>query len=1373
MHRNSFTPAKSFRGKPHALGICLLTAMVSPGHAQLQNAGDLLVDLNFTTLTPGDLPFAANAGTMGGGFEAFGPANSIPVISTTPNSTVKALYLDGRDWMMSVSSQTPVGGTPDRLDAPAGIVGVQPSRSVEAWVYNEAIPPEETILAWGKRGDAGRNFSCLYGSNPDWGALGQWGGPDLGWFNAVPPALGTWHHLSWVHTGTDVEGGGADPDKTLVYVDGELNNSENAGVLNTHLGPILLGAQMNGDGVNVDPDNRGTLRIGKVRVHDGALTAAQVLNNYNFESAGFPATVAVAMPALSGPIHRWSFAESSGTKVADSAGFLHGAVKGANSSWTGTSLSLPGGSGATEAYVDLPNYLISSNAKELGGSGEITIELWMTVSTSRTWSRLFDFGSSNLLEVPGPGGGGEGRDYLAVTAQEGDNTGRTLCTLRHSDPAGNGPLGAGGPANVNPAYGYDTATFGTERHLTLVWKDGQFLTIYEEGQLPVELRPGDIQMVQLNDVNCWLGRSNWTGDQNLQGDINEFRIYDRALSAGEVLKNRTEGPDAALPLPPDTDGDTLPNWFEGLYASATLDPTVAGQAGLDGDADGRTNFQEFQSGTHPGLADTDGDGLNDGQENIRGTDPLVTDSDGDGLSDGAEVNTHLTNPLVQDTDTDGFTDAQEVAAGSNPTDANSIPVIFLATRYSFNRPTEPAEEGSAITESISGLDGYVRGTGATWTGTGLSLPGGSSASAPYGDLPNHMISRFARANGGRGAVTVEGWVTINSNAQAGWERIFDFGSTAPGRRLGEVFRPGRAWTGNNAGQDYFMLAGARGNDVNLRRVDWTNNDSTGGAGNSIGADSAASDGTIDASFHFVMSYDETSGRLSYYENGALISETPSVLKLDSLNDVNSWLGRSNWLGDANLSGTLDEFRIYAGAFSASDAVKSRDKGPDTLPNGTNAATDITTLKITNPSGWPAWWEDRNATLPAPGSDSDSDGLTALQELGRGSDPTKADTDGDGLSDSAESNTGTYLSSSNTGTSPSDPDTDHDGLNDGAEVAALSDPFDVDTDDDLALDGSDAAPVNVEPVPLLPAHRWTFNDLPDGEIANGTPSADLVAGAGFEAVVRGEGASALTGGVVLPGGANNDTTPWIDLPNGLISTQPKVTLTGWLTINGFAGAWSRYMDFGDSNGLEVPPAVIGGGTSYLAYTAQLGADGGNQRFALKENPTESSYDVNQITNLGEEIFYAITVDSTPGNCSLYTLYRDGVFKLEVAGGTFPLSSVNDVNNWLGRSQYAGDSTMNGSYDEFRVYNGVLNEKAIMRLYANGPANNFTITNSQVVGAELQLTWNSRPNLTYTIESSPDLITWIAANANVASAGFTTTGAVPFGTGRLYYRVRLDE
>ncbi len=50
--------------------------------AQVQKAGDLLVDVDATQLAPGPLASIPNNGTMGGFFEAVGGTANTPVIAT-------------------------------------------------------------------------------------------------------------------------------------------------------------------------------------------------------------------------------------------------------------------------------------------------------------------------------------------------------------------------------------------------------------------------------------------------------------------------------------------------------------------------------------------------------------------------------------------------------------------------------------------------------------------------------------------------------------------------------------------------------------------------------------------------------------------------------------------------------------------------------------------------------------------------------------------------------------------------------------------------------------------------------------------------------------------------------------------------------------------------------------------------------------------------------------------------------------------------------------------------------------------------------------------------------------------------------------------
>jgi hypothetical protein len=100
-----------------------------------------------------------------------------------------------------------------------------------------------------------------------------------------------------------------------------------------------------------------------------------------------------------------------------------------------------------------------------------------------------------------------------------------------------------------------------------------------------------------------------------QGEMADFRIYDREISAADVwlLANRLS--------------------VSGSAAVATL------------------------------LIDADSDGLDDAID----PDPTKPDTDQDGLTDGQEVNTYGTNPSLADTDSDGVNDKLEVQYGTSPT----------------------------------------------------------------------------------------------------------------------------------------------------------------------------------------------------------------------------------------------------------------------------------------------------------------------------------------------------------------------------------------------------------------------------------------------------------------------------------------------------------------------------------------------------------------------------------------------------------------------------------------------------------------------------------------------------------------------------------
>ena len=275
------------------------------------------------------------------------------------------------------------------------------------------------------------------------------------------------------------------------------------------------------------------------------------------------------------------------------------------------------------------------------------------------------------------------------------------------------------------------------------------------------------------------------------------------------------------------------------------------------------------------------------------------------------------------------TAAEPAALGANVT-GGAFSTAGLKHLWDFNEPAGPASAATGLTDRAGGAHGVVRGDGATTTGTGVQLPGGHQSSAPYIDLPNHLISPLRQ-------VTIEGWLTVNTLGSQ-WGHVFTFGSSEPGGASGEVFGPGNANGGGEQGLDYITLTSSIETNYQAQRLAVRNAD-PGGSG--IGEFSRDSNSATVAGqpIHFAVTVDNaTPGLMTvrYYRDGVFKGELVNLpLNLSDFNDVNNWLGRGNWTGYPHVSATFDEFRLYDRALTAAEIEASRLAGPDAL---TAAAT---------------------------------------------------------------------------------------------------------------------------------------------------------------------------------------------------------------------------------------------------------------------------------------------------------------------------------------------------------------------------------------------------------------------------------------------------
>ncbi len=226
-------------------------------------------------------------------------------------------------------------------------------------------------------------------------------------------------------------------------------------------------------------------------------------------------------PPLGSLRHRYDFS-GTGTTLLDLVGDAHGTLEaGAMLDGSGV-LSLPGRvDNQTDQYVDLPNGILSP-------LDEVTLLVWTTYEGGAGFQRIFDFGDS----TSGEGQGDQGRNYLAL--------------LYGTNFANGDRLGAQIAAPGSPTLSLGTyfeLVQDQQFQVALTFRSNDRVALFAEAQ---ELIASPVQraLSELNDVNCWLGRSQWSKDHPYHGKYNEFRVYDVALNACQLATLKARGPDA-------------------------------------------------------------------------------------------------------------------------------------------------------------------------------------------------------------------------------------------------------------------------------------------------------------------------------------------------------------------------------------------------------------------------------------------------------------------------------------------------------------------------------------------------------------------------------------------------------------------------------------------------------------------------------------------------------------------------------------------------------------------------------------------------------------------------------------------------------------
>jgi Glycosyl hydrolase catalytic core/Concanavalin A-like lectin/glucanases superfamily/Ricin-type beta-trefoil lectin domain-like len=208
-------------------------------------------------------------------------------------------------------------------------------------------------------------------------------------------------------------------------------------------------------------------------------------------------------------IHRYSFISNANDEV----GTANGAVEG-GAVFSGGALVLNG----TNGYVALPAGIVN-------GLTAVTIETWATFGTIANNSFLFGFGNTD--------NGGSGEDYLFCTPHGGGSF-LARAAISGADPGYTAEQEAG----IAGALDNETNVMVA----TVFNPPANFIGLYINGILVASNNAVTDPLSVVNDQYSYIGHSLYHADPYLKAAISEFRIFNGALTNGQIAIDTGAGP---------------------------------------------------------------------------------------------------------------------------------------------------------------------------------------------------------------------------------------------------------------------------------------------------------------------------------------------------------------------------------------------------------------------------------------------------------------------------------------------------------------------------------------------------------------------------------------------------------------------------------------------------------------------------------------------------------------------------------------------------------------------------------------------------------------------------------------------------------------
>ena len=506
----------------------------------------------------------------------------------------------------------------------------------------------------------------------------------------------------------------------------------------------------------------------------------------------------------------------------------------------------------------------------------------------------------------------------------------------------------------------------------------------------------------------------------------------------------------------DSDSDGIPDCVE--VASGT-DPNNSTDALGDADNDGINNLSEFQNGTHPGKSDSDDDGIPDNVEIAQGYNPTLY------------TKVIYVNPITQDDSGDGQT--QETA---KKTIAGAIGACSISL--------------DNVIKLLPGLYSGVNNRNLTLDGYSTSIIGTTGAVNTIIDLEN--TGRFVHLSNSTKQVVIEGITIRNGHS--------DYGSAIRADNMSPVIRNCRIE--NNYATQYGAIHFSNTSGQITGTVFFANDSNYGGAislagtGNNIIADNQfifnkarsyggalyiynSANATVSSSKFQNNQANREGGAIEFCSNG-LLNITNSLFNYNKALENNAVIRANNSSQQCNITNITilnsitptQQSCFFEGTVSITNSIVQNkvvyNESRPLIANNNCYIADwsslgsgnITTAPCLNGWGYPLAGSpciDAGTATNSPEKDIDGVSRPTGNAIDIGC-YEYMDTDGDGISDIVENQTGlnfannadahsdtdsdglTNIQEFTIGTSITSIDSDGDGISDANEVAAGYDPL---------------------------------------------------------------------------------------------------------------------------------------------------------------------------------------------------------------------------------------------------------------------------------------------------------------------------------------------